>query len=113
MRAGILATMLLVAVPLALPGCGKKGPQGPSAYDVSGVKLDVPKFQQAFETAGDDVKPVAAEAVSHIRYGQYAEALMSLDKLANNPALSEPQKKAVNDVIEQMKQVISKAGPSR
>ncbi len=113
MRSGILATTLVVAVSLVLPGCGKKGPQSPSAYDVSGVKIDVPKFQQAFETAGDDVKAPATEAVSHIRYGQYAEALMSLDKLVNNPALSEPQKKVVNDVIEQLKQVISKAGPSR
>jgi hypothetical protein len=32
-----------------------------------------------------------------------------LEKLANNAALTEPQKKVVTEVVEQLKQVISQA----
>jgi hypothetical protein len=35
--------------------------------------------------------------------------IVELDKLGNNPSLSEPQKKLVNDLIEQMEQVIAKS----
>ena len=48
-----------------------------------------------------------------LRYAQFPQAVAELGKLANNPNLSEPQKKVVNDLVEQTKQVIanSKAPP--
>ena len=104
---------ILVAGLLAFSGCGKKAPQIPAAYEVSGVKVDMPKLQQAFAGAGKDLQPDVAWTEYNIRRGQYVEALTSLDKLVNNPNLNDAQKNAVNEVIEEMKQVINKAGPSR
>jgi hypothetical protein len=39
-----------------------------------------------------------------VRYGNYAEALEALDKIAADPSLTEPQKKLVAQVTEQLKQ---------
>jgi hypothetical protein len=44
-----------------------------------------------------------------LRYGQYMNSLAALDKLVNNPSTTEEQKKVVNELIEEVKQVISKA----
>ena len=104
---------VLVAGLLAFTGCGKKAPQIPAAYEVSGVKVDMPKLQQAFAGADKDLQADVAWTEYNIRRGQYVEALTSLDKLVNNPNLNDAQKNAVNEVIEEMKQVINKAGPSR
>jgi len=104
---------VLVAGLLAFTGCGKKEPQIPVAYEIKGVKVDMPKLEQAFAGAGNDLKIDVVQTASNIRYGQYVEALVSLDKLLNKPNLSDAQKKVVNEVIEEMKQVINKAGPSR
>ena len=38
-----------------------------------------------------------------VRYGDYNKALAELDKLANNASLTEPQKKIVSEVTEQVK----------
>lgn len=46
-----------------------------------------------------------------LRYGQFPQAMVQLDKLAHVPNLTEPQKKLVNDLLEQTKQVIAKAPP--
>jgi hypothetical protein len=37
---------------------------------------------------------------------------MSLDELVNNPAVTEPQKKVVNEVIGQIKKVMGQAPPA-
>ena len=104
---------VLVAGLLAFSGCGKKEPQTPAAYEIRGVKVDMPKLEQAFAGAGNDLQADVVQTTSNIRYGQYVEALVSLDKLVNNPSLNDAQKKVVNEVIEEMKQVINKAGPAR
>jgi hypothetical protein len=44
-----------------------------------------------------------------VRYGTYPDALAALDKLASDPSLTEPQKKAVSDLIEGVKQTLAKA----
>jgi len=104
---------LLTLLLLACAGCGKKAPAVPQSLDIQGVKVDLPKLQAEFSTAAPELQSDVNQASSGLRYGQYEKALMSLDHLVNNPALSEPQKKAVTEVIEQMKQLIAKAGPVR
>ena len=52
---------------------------------------------------------MASKATMAIRYGQHAEALAELEKLAANASLTEPEKKVVNDVIGQVKQLLAKA----
>jgi hypothetical protein len=44
-----------------------------------------------------------------MRYGKYMDALVSLDQIANDPSLKEPQKKAVNDEIQLVKQAMANA----
>ena len=108
------AVIVVAAALFAFGGCGKK-PEGNafSQTDISGVKVDVPKLEAAFATAPPEVKPIEAEFVQNIRYGLYDKALQSLDALDKNPALTDPQKKVVSEVMEQMKQVLAKAGPAR
>jgi hypothetical protein len=104
----------LTLLSLFLVNCSKSdsGAQA-EPQDISGVKVDLPKLQMEFATAPQELQDSVHAATAGIRYGQYEKALQALDKLVNSPNLTDPQKKIVNTVIEQMKQVIAKAGPSR
>jgi hypothetical protein len=103
-----IALILLSGV-LALAGCGKSKPAaGPM---ISGVTVEVAKLQQAFATASPDLQTAVDAVKMGVRYGDYAATLAELDKLANNPSLTEAQKKIVAEVAEQVKQVASKAAP--
>ncbi|SRR5258706_10232594 len=95
-------------------GCGKKSAGASSApYDVAGVKVDYPKLQADLTGAAPEAQALVADLGSNLRYGFYDKALQSLDKLSSSPGLTDAQKQSVNAVIEQMKQVIAKAGASR
>ena len=104
---------IVVTIALAFTGCGKKQVTAPSAYEVGGVNVDIPALQAAFVGASPDLQAAVNDTSSNLRYGQYEKALQSLDKVASDPNLTEPQKKLVAQVIEQLKQVINKAGPTR
>jgi hypothetical protein len=107
----LLSSVLLI---LCFVGCGKKGADEQlAAMDISGVKVELPKLQQEFANAPQELQDPVHQVVASIRYGQYERALQSLDKLVNSQGLTDAQKKTVNAVIEQMKQVIAKVGPSR
>jgi hypothetical protein len=43
-----------------------------------------------------------------VRYSLLPDALASLEKLASDPSLTEPQKKAVSDMIEGVKTALAK-----
>jgi len=113
MNAKTLLAIVLMASAAGFCGCGKKQPPAPPPAEISGIKVDVPKLRQALSGSAQEVQSDLNMFTSSLRYGQYEKALMGLDKLINNPALNDTQKKVVNDVIEQMKQVIAKAGPTR
>jgi hypothetical protein len=98
---------------LLFPGCGKKEPPAPQSYDISGVKVDMPKLQTTFQNAPPELLNPVNTASSMVRYGQYERAMQALDGLLSNPALNDAQKKVVTDVLEELKQVIQKAGPTR
>ena len=108
----LTAGLLIVISLVGLQAC-KKQPPPPSTVEVQGVQVDVPKLDQAFATASPEILGLKNEAVQNIRYGFNEKALMALDKLVNDPGLTDPQKKVVNDDIEQMKQVLTKAPPAR
>ena len=90
---------------LALTGCDK---QKPAATGVGGGAVDLPKLQEAFATAGPDLQAALSEVSMGIRYGEYVRSFAGLDKLANAPGITEPQKKIVNEVIEQIKALANK-----
>jgi hypothetical protein len=102
----ILIPILAVCF-LALAGCKKAEPEV-SGVQFHGINVDLPKLDTAFANATPDVQASLTSIPRFFRYAQFPEALMELDKLANNPSLTESQKKLVADLIEQTKQVIAK-----
>jgi len=108
-----LLLLSLCLIGFCFAGCGKKQSAAPEPQDIGGGKGELPKLQQEFVNAPQDVLDLVHQTTSSMRYGQYEKALQYLDKLVNAPNLTDSQKKVVNDVIEQMKQVIAKVGPSR
>lgn len=103
-----------VVAAFCFTGCSKKQTVAPMApLDVSGVKVDLPKLQADFNGAPPEAQALIADIGSSLRYGLYEKTLVALDKLSSTPGLTDPQKQTVNTVIEQMKQVIAKAGASR
>ena len=100
----ILAIGLLAAL-----GCKKsEQPSAPPA-EYHGVKVDVPKLDVVFANASQEVLDRVTVVKRFFRYGQFPQAVVELDNLSQMPNLTEPQKKLVNDLIEQTKQAIAKA----
>jgi len=105
--------MVLLAGGLAFAGCGK-----PASTQVQGTTIaamDVPKFQQAFPSPTPAQQSSIDKVRMGVRYGTYPDVLAALDKLASDPSLTEPQKKAVSDLIEGVKQTLAKtaAAPAK
>ena len=96
-------TGLLLAGALALAGCGKSA-QSTAQGDT--VRMDLAKFTQAFPSPTPEQQSDIAKVNQGVRYRLYPNALAALDKLATDPALTEPQKKAVNDMIQGVKQAM-------
>jgi hypothetical protein len=98
---------ILAGALLAVPGCGKnQATTSVAAQD--GTKVDMPKLQQAFVSASPELRNSITQVSFSFRYGQNAEAVAQLEKIAADPGLTDDQKKVVNDVIGQLKQVIAK-----
>lgn len=108
----IFWSVLLLALGLGLAGCSKGTETAPSPK-VNGVTVDVPKLQAAFATASQDLQSQVAQVSYGVRYADYVKSLDALDKLSNAPGLTDAQKKVVNDLIEQVKQVMSAAPPKQ
>ena len=104
---------LLALCLLACPSCKKSNQAVAPTTEYSGVKVDWPKLDTAFATGDSELQADARLAKRHIRYSQFMEALMDLDKLSRNAVLSDSQKKIVNELIEQTRQVIAKGAPGQ
>ena len=113
MKATIGVWAALTICLLASAGCKQSGKPAPPITEYSGVKVDWPKLDTEFVSSEPDVQEGAYMAKRHIRYERFPQALVELDKLSNNPKLTESQKKVVNGLIEQTKQVIAKAPPAQ
>jgi hypothetical protein len=98
--------MVLLTGGLALTGCGKEKPAAPV---VGGVAVDLPKLQEAFATASAELQNSVSEVAMGVRYRDFPRATAALGKLANAPGLTEPQKKILSEITEQIKQMASKA----
>jgi hypothetical protein len=91
-------------------GCKKAEPQQPEGtIQLFGVTVAIPKLDTDFPNPPPGVQTAIRQVKNAYRFGQYGKMIVELDKLANDPALTEPQKKLANDLIEQMKQVLAKA----
>ena len=92
-------------------GCGKADDRPGPTPVYYGVKVDVPKLDTDFTKANQDVQAAAAQIKQLIRYAQLPQALAALNQLAADPSLTEPQKKVVTDLTDQIKQVIVNSTP--
>ena len=93
-------TGLLVAGLLAGAGCGKS--EKNSAQSIPAT-MDLAKFSQAFPSPTPEQQSNLAKVREGVRYRLYPRALEALDTLAGDPALTEPQKKAVNEMLQGVK----------
>jgi hypothetical protein len=98
--------MFLLGGVLALAGCGKEKPK---AQVIDGVTVDVPKLREAFAAASPDLQTSVSEVAMGLRYDDYPRVYAALAKLDSAPGLTEPQKKIVATVTEEVKQLASKA----
>ena len=89
---------------LALAGCGKSSKET-AAPRQPGV-VDLGPLQNAFPDPSPDVKASLDKLRFAARYGQLEAELVELDKLIGIPNLTDPQKKVINDIIEQVKAAI-------
>jgi len=99
---------ILAAALLAEAGCGQ-GQKAPQPTIINGVKVDLAKFQQAFTGVSPELQSSVFKVPMSIRYGQYAEAVAELEKIAQSASLTEQQKKVGAEVLAQLKQVVSQS----
>ncbi|HLH55540.1 MAG TPA: hypothetical protein VKY92_18210 [Verrucomicrobiae bacterium] len=108
MKKSILVVSLACAAILAGAGC-KKPSDVPAAAQVNGVTVDLPKLNEAFANSSQEIRTTVTQVGFNIRYTKYEDALMALDKLANDPSVTEDQKKVVSLVIDEVKKLANAA----
>jgi hypothetical protein len=91
---------VLVAGLLAFVGCGKSSSTGGS---VDQVRMDFPKFKEAFPSPTPAQQSHIEKLGNAVRYRLYPDALDALGALDGDSSLTEPQKKAVAAMIEVIK----------
>jgi hypothetical protein len=104
---------VLLAGSVTWDGCGKAEDQPGPTPVYYGVRVDLPKLDTAFTNASPDVQASAALVKQYLRYAELPKALAELGHLATNSTLTENQKRVVNDLTEQTKQVIANSNPPR
>jgi len=101
--------MILTVGVLALAGCSKSD-KGPPPREPG--RVDLSQLQLQFPNAAPEIAACIDKVRFACRYRTFETAQAELDKLAQLPNLTDPQKKAVDEVAEQIKTAI-KAGASR
>jgi len=109
MKATTLVFSLWVACLVTSDGCKKAEPPPPAGtIQMAGVAVDLPKLDTEFQNASPEVQTAVTQIKMLYRGGRFARMITELDKLSNNPSLTEPQKKLINDLIGQMAKVMAK-----
>jgi len=75
---------------------------------MAGVNLDLPKLDTEFQNSTPEVQTAVIQIKTLFRGGRLAQMVKELDKLGNNPSLTESQKKLINNLIGQLGQVMAK-----
>lgn len=105
---------LILGVVVVAAGCKKAAPPAPLPV-ANDVHVSLQKLNEVLSTNTDStVQECMAKIAAGLRYGYDYEAVMiELDKLNQSPAVTESQKKVVNEVIEQVKAVINQPKPAQ
>ena len=115
MSSALLGVLLAVGIG-ASAGCKKNQPEAelPPPMIVEGVSVDLPRLMNSVVVSGNArAQAGLREVQGSFRYGQYGKAMAGLDKVAKGGGLNDEQKKLAEEVIEELRQVIAKAGPVR
>ncbi len=96
---------------IALAGCKKSEPPVVQSKAYYGVQVDLTRLDVEFTNAGPDLERSASLVKRYYLYSEFPRAAAELDQLANNPGLSESQRKLAADLLEQTRQVMAKAPP--
>lgn len=98
---GMAAAGLLL---VAGSGCKKNDQPSTAPVQQNGVAIESRKLQAALATTtSEEVKKQLTKFSFSLRYRNYVDAMVALDKISSDPSLTEPQKKMVADVIDQVK----------
>jgi hypothetical protein len=106
MLLGLLAVGWIV-----LAGCKKSEPPVVHANVYFGVQVDLDKLDPEFSSAGPELGHSAQLIKRYYLYSEFPRAAAELERLANDPGLSESQRKLAAVLLEQTRQVIAKAPP--
>jgi hypothetical protein len=84
-------------------GCKRSepAPRMPKYYN---VEVNLPKLRKTLEVPGLDVTNQLRQITMRMRYGQMVDAIVMLDKIKDNPAVTDPQKQVIDELIGQIKQ---------
>lgn len=96
-KLGLITTLILSIGLLGLVGCSKGG------------GIDTAKVQSAFQTASTVDKAEVDKAITAIKAGDFAGALPSLQKAVASAKLTEEQKSALQDLINEVQAKLSEA----
>src|SRR5262249_29826676 len=100
MKSHLPILVLLSLLILGPVGCGKSGNSG----------VDASPVERSFSGADDAVKAAATKAVDAVKSADYNTAMAEFLKLAADPKLTDSQKKAVAQVLDQLKTAVTDAG---
>jgi hypothetical protein len=75
---------------LTLAGCGGGEVKPPDYLQINDVRVDMPQLEQAFASATPEQRTVISDIQAGIRYGDYVKALMNLETLSQDAALTDP-----------------------
>ncbi len=93
-------------------GCSKAEPP-PRIPKYYGVEVNLPKLKQTLEVPGLDVTTQVRQVTMRLRYGQLIEAMKMLDAVRDMPAVTDPQKQVIDEVLQQMKQAAENQAAQR
>jgi len=89
-----LLTMAAVAV---TAGCGSKS---------TSAKIAAEQLQQSYEKTDAPIKQEVAQASAALQSGNYAQAVITMNRVAQAQAMDEAQKKALGTLIQQTRQAV-------
>jgi len=99
----ILQILAVGVLALAAAGCSRQA----ATHKPATLQEGVDQLRMALDNASDEVKSNLYSGVSYnIRYGNYPEAMMAMERIANDSSLNESQKKLANEVMDLLKQSI-------
>jgi cell pole-organizing protein PopZ len=109
MRLRVICGAFSLALLLLAGGCSNSSQADKvPPMEIQGVNVDFPQLSADFAKSQPDLQSRVAEVVTKVRYKRYLPAMMDLDEIAKSPGLTNKQKKLVAQVMDQLKEVMSK-----